>query len=95
MGVLKRFGNIMSCKVNSLLNKSKNPLKDVDKYIALLESQLGEIKAEKERISEKENWIDIDMDNLSTELEAINTEIQSVKSLVDDAISSVFDWGSG
>ena len=51
--------------------------------------------AEKERISEKENWIDIDMDNLSTELEAINTEIQSVKSLVDDAISSVFDWGSG
>lgn len=51
MGVLKRFGNIMSCKVNSLLNKSKNPLKDVDKYIALLESQLGEIKAEKEAVA--------------------------------------------
>ncbi|MEI3336213.1 MAG: PspA/IM30 family protein [Clostridium sp.] len=50
MGVLKRFGNIMSCKVNSLLSKSKNPLKDVDKYIALLESQLGEIKAEKEAV---------------------------------------------
>ncbi len=49
---------------------------------------------EKARISEKEDWIDIDMDNLSTELEAINTEIQSVKSLIDDAISSVFDWGS-
>ena len=41
----------MSCKVNSLLNKSKNPLKDVDKYIALLESQLGEIKAEKEAVA--------------------------------------------
>ncbi len=51
-------------------------------------------EAEKARISEKEDWIDIDMDNLSTELEAINTEIQSVKSLIDDAISSVFDWGS-
>lgn len=50
--------------------------------------------AEKERITEKENWIDIDMDNLSTELEAIKTEIQSVKTLIDDAISSVFDWGS-
>jgi len=50
--------------------------------------------AEKERITEKENWIDIDMDNLSTELESIKTEIQSVKSLIDDAISSVFDWGS-
>ena len=51
-------------------------------------------EAEKAAISEKEDWLDIDMDNLSTELEAINTEIQSVKSLIDDAISSVFDWGS-
>ena len=50
MGVLKRLGNIMSCKVNSLLNKSKNQLKDVDKYRAVLESKLGEIKAEKEAV---------------------------------------------
>ena len=50
---------------------------------------------EKERISEKESWIDLNINNLSTELEAINTEIQSVKSLIDDATSSVFDWGSG
>ena len=33
------------------------------------------------------------MNNLSTELEAINAEIQSVKSLVDDAVS-VFEWGT-
>ena len=51
--------------------------------------------AEKERISEKESWIDMDINNLSTELEAINTEIQSVQSYLDDAISTVFDWGSG
>lgn len=51
-------------------------------------------EAEKARISEKEDWIDIEMDNLSTELEAINTEIQSVKSLIEDAVGSVFDWGS-
>lgn len=49
---------------------------------------------EKARISEKEDWIDIEMDNLSTELEAINTEIQSVKSLIEDAVGSVFDWGT-
>lgn len=47
--------------------------------------------AEKERINEKESFIDIEMDNYSTELEAINTEIQAVQSLIDDAISSVFD----
>lgn len=50
--------------------------------------------AEKERISEKEDYLDLDINNLSTELESINTEIQSVQSLIDDAISSVFDWGS-
>ena len=51
-------------------------------------------EAEKAAISEKEDWLDIEIDNLSTELESINTEIQSVKSLIDDAISSVFDWGT-
>ena len=49
---------------------------------------------QKAAISEKENWLDIEIDDLSTELESINTEIQAVHSLVDDAISSVFDWGS-
>lgn len=51
--------------------------------------------AEKARITEKENYIDLDMDNLSTELESINTEIQSIQSLIDNAIQSVFDWGNG
>ena len=51
--------------------------------------------AEKDRITEKESYIDIHMDDLSTELEAINTEIQSIQSLIDDAVSSVFDWGGG
>jgi len=50
--------------------------------------------AEKERITEKENYLDIDIRDLSTELEAINTEIESVNSLIDNAIQSVFDWGS-
>ena len=51
--------------------------------------------SEKARLSEKESYIDMHMQDLSTELEAINTEIQSIKSLIDDAVSSVFDWGSG
>ena len=51
-------------------------------------------EAEKNRVGEKENYMDIEIRDLSTELEAINTEIQSIKSLIDDAIQSVFDWGS-
>ena len=51
--------------------------------------------AEKERLTEKETYYDLEIDNLSTELEAVNTEIQSIQTLIDDAVSSVFDWGSG
>jgi hypothetical protein len=51
--------------------------------------------AEKERIAEKETWIDMDMQDLSAELEAIKTEMDSIKSYVDDAIQSVFNWGNG
>ncbi|MBE7710609.1 MAG: hypothetical protein E7Z92_00565 [Cyanobacteria bacterium SIG31] len=51
--------------------------------------------AEKEIISSKETYLDLQIDELSTELEAINTELQAIQSLIDDAVSSVFDWGSG
>ena len=50
--------------------------------------------AEKERIAEKENYLDLEMRDLSTELEAINAEMDSLKSIINDAIESVFDWGS-
>lgn len=51
--------------------------------------------AEKDRIAEKENYLDVYMSDLSTELEAIKTEIQSIQTFIDDGIQSVFDWGSG
>lgn len=51
--------------------------------------------AERDRTTEKETLIDLEIEELSAELEMINTEIQSVKSLIDDATSSVFDWGNG
>ena len=50
--------------------------------------------AEKERIAAKETMMDLNIDDLSTELEAIKTEIQSLNSLVQDAVGSIFDWGS-
>ena len=50
--------------------------------------------AEKERIAEKEDFLEIEMRDLSTELEAINTEMQALQSIINDAIQSVFDWGS-
>ena len=52
-------------------------------------------EAEKTRIAEKETIIDIHMDELSTELEVKKQEMESIQSFIDDAVKSVFDWGSG
>ena len=50
--------------------------------------------AEKERITEKENWLDVEITDLSTELEAINTEMEALKSYIENGVE-IFDWGSG
>ena len=48
---------------------------------------------EKAQINEKETYIDLTIEDLSTELESIKTEIQSIKTFINDAVQSVFDWG--
>ena len=47
--------------------------------------------AEKERINEKESWIDIELQDLSTELEATNTEMETLKSQLEDDMKP-FEW---
>ena len=49
---------------------------------------------QKENLTEKENVLELDMDNLSTELQAIQSEIQSIQSFINNNIQSVFSWGS-
>lgn len=47
--------------------------------------------AEKEKINEKENWIDLEQQDLSTELEATKTEMESLKSMLEDDMKP-FEW---
>ncbi len=47
--------------------------------------------AEKERINEKESWLDLEIQDYSTELEAANTEIESIKSMLEDDMKP-FEW---
>ncbi len=49
--------------------------------------------SEKDAINEKESWIDLDIQDLSTELEAINTEIQSIESMKEDDLKA-FEFAS-
>ena len=49
---------------------------------------------EQAKISEKETYWDAEIQNLSTELNAVNEEINAVKQLKSNAIKSVFNWGA-
>ncbi len=44
-------------------------------------------------ISDKETQYDLIINDLSTELNAITTEIKAIESFIDDAISGTFNWG--
>ena len=52
-------------------------------------------ETEKAEIKTKETYWDTLIENLSTELNSITTEIESVQSLIDDAVKKTFDWGKG
>jgi hypothetical protein len=51
-------------------------------------------EAEKARIAEKENYLDILISDFSTEHEAIKAEIDSVQSFIDDNINRTMSWGT-
>lgn len=46
MGIMKRFGDIMSANINALLDKAEDPAKMVDECLRDLESDLGKVKSE-------------------------------------------------
>ncbi|MBR2430764.1 hypothetical protein IKB17_04820 [bacterium] len=50
--------------------------------------------AEKNRIADKENIIDLNITDISGELEAVKVELQSLKTLIQNG-TEIFNWGSG
>lgn len=50
--------------------------------------------AQQADVSAQETYWDTEIQNLSTELSSVNTEIQAVKQLKSDNIKSVFAWGN-
>ena len=50
-------------------------------------------EAQKQIISDKETQYDLVIGDLSTELEALKVQLKSLQSLIDNATSSIFDFG--
>ncbi len=47
MGILSRFGDIISSNVNALLDKAEDPAKMVDEYLRKANKDLAEVKTER------------------------------------------------
>lgn len=75
-GILKRFSDIMSANVNSLLDKAEDPAKMIDQYIRNLESDLGKVKAETAAVMAEETRTKRELDECAEEIEKLQNYAQ-------------------
>ena len=79
MGILKRFGDIMSANINALLDKCENPEKMIDQTLRNLESDLGTVKAETASVM-------ADATTAKRKLDECNEEIDKMQKYAEKAL---------
>ena len=68
MGIIKRFGDIMSANINALLDKAEDPAKMIDQYLRDLNNELGNVKAETASVMATEAKAKREMDDSEAEV---------------------------
>ena len=68
MSVLKRFSDIMSANINSLLDKYEDPAKMVDQIIRDLNDDLGKIKAETASVMAAQSRAEREVSDLNSQI---------------------------
>ena len=68
MGILQRFGDIMSANINALLDKCEDPAKMVDQCLRDLEKDLGKVKAETASVMAEETRAKRELDEVTAEM---------------------------
>lgn len=68
MGILQRFGDIMSANINALLDKCEDPAKMVDQCLRDLEKDLGKVKAETASVMAEETRAKRELDEVNAEM---------------------------
>ena len=81
MGILKRFGDIMSATVNALLDKCENPEKMIDQTLRNLESDFGKVKAETASVM-------ADAQAAKRKLDECNEEIEKMQKYAEKALTA-------
>lgn len=78
-GIIKRFSDIMSANLNTLLDKAEDPEKMIDQYLRNLESDLGKVKAETASVMAEET-------KCKRELDECNSDIEKMQRYAEKAI---------
>ncbi len=81
MGILKRFGDIMSANVNALLDKCENPEKMIDQTLRNLESDFGKVKAETASVM-------ADAQAAKRKLDECNEEMEKMQKYAEKALTA-------
>ncbi len=79
MGIIKRFGDIMSANINALLDKAEDPEKMIDQCLRNLNNDLNKVKAETAAVMADEQ-------RAKRELDECNAEIAKLQSYAEKAL---------
>jgi phage shock protein A len=71
MGILSRLRDIMKVNVNSLVERNDDPEKTIDEYMRVMNSHLGEVKAETASLLADERRAKTLLDECSTEIKKL------------------------
>ena len=81
MSILKRFSDIMSSNINSLLDKFEDPAKMIDQVLRNLENDLNKVKAETAGVMADEARV-------KRQLDECNEEINKMQSYAQRAVKA-------
>lgn len=85
MSIVSRFTNIMSLNVKSLLEKHKDPTKEMNKILAVLNDNLLRVKAETDGIKLQERRSRRELDDLNDEIDKL---VRYAKKAIDSGRDS-------
>ncbi len=90
IGILKRFGDIMSANMNALLDKAEDPAKMIEQYLRNLESDLGKVKAETAAIMAEETRAKRELDECMVQVDKMQTYAEKAVLAENDADAKLF-----
>lgn len=90
IGILKRFSDIMSANMNTLLDKAEDPAKMIDQYLRNLESDLGKVKAETAAIMAEETRAKRELDECSAQVDKMQAYAQKAVLADNDTDAKLF-----